>query len=105
MYRRLQVCIYFRWTRIEFINKITNNTKKFDREKAKKVISNCDFKNLQSLEKSNGFLEALTKKNSKEKIRFFNLGKNNDYRKLLDKDLIIKMNDIFQEELVKYKYE
>ena len=90
---------------IEFINKITNNTKKFDREKAKKVISNCDFENLQSLEKTNGFFEALTKKNSKEKIRFFNLGKNNDYRKLLDKDLRIKMNDIFQEELVKYNYE
>ena len=37
--------------------------------------------------------------------RFFNLGINNDYRKLLDKDLTIKMNDIFQEELVKYNYE
>ena len=33
------------------------------------------------------------------------LGKENDYRKLLNKDLINKMNNIFQEELVKYNYE
>ena len=64
-----------------------------------------NFKNLQNLEKNKGFSEALTKKNSKEKIKFFNLGEDNDYRKLLNEDLINKMNKIFQEELVKYKYE
>ena len=35
----------------------------------------------------------------------FNLGKDNDYKKLLNKNLINKMNNLFQEELVKYKYE
>ena len=90
---------------IEFIDKLANNKNKFDKEKAKKTIVSCNFKNLQNLEKNKGFSEALTKKNSKEKIKFFNLGKDNDYRKLLNEDLINKMNNIFQEELLKYKYE
>ena len=90
---------------IEFIDSLANNKNKFDKEKAKKTIVSCSFKNLQNLEKNKGFSEALTKKNSKEKIKFFNLGKENDYRKLLNEDLINKMNNIFQEELVKYKYE
>ena len=90
---------------IEFINKLANNKNKFDKEKAKKIIVSCSFENLQNLEKNKGFSEALTKKNSKEKIKFFNLGKENDYRKLLNEDLINKMNNLFQEELVKYKYE
>ena len=90
---------------IEFIDSLANNKNKFDKEKAKKTIVSCSFKNLQNLEKNKGFSEALTKKNSKEKIKFFNLGEDNDYRKLLNEDLINKMNKIFQEELVKYKYE
>ena len=90
---------------IEFIDKLANNKNKFDKEKAKKTIVSCNFENLQNLEKNKGFSEALTKKNSKEKIKFFNLGEKNDYRKLLNEDLINKMNNIFQEELVKYKYE
>ena len=90
---------------IEFIDKLANNKNKFDKEKAKKIIVSCSFENLQNLEKNKGFSEALTKKNSKEKIKFFNLGKENDYRKLLNEDLINKMNNLFQEELVKYKYE
>ena len=90
---------------IEFINKLTNSRQKFNKEKAKKVIINCDFKKLKDLEKKRGFSEAMTKKNSKEKINFFNLGKENNYKKLLKESFIIKMNDLFQEELVKYNYE
>ena len=47
----------------------------------------------------------MTKKNSREKIKFFNLGKQNNYKKILGEDLINKMNNLFQEELIKYKYE
>ena len=65
---------------IEFIDSLANNKNKFNKEKAKKTILSCNFENLQNLEKNEGFSEALTKKNSKEKIKFFNLGKKNDYR-------------------------
>ena len=90
---------------IDFINKLTNSKKIIDREKAKKSIKNCDFENLKRLEKEKGFAEAITKKGSSEKIKFFNLGINNNYKNLLDPILLAKMNDLFQSELVKYNYE
>ena len=90
---------------INFINKLSKSDEKFKNEKALKCIDNCNFNNLKKLEDEKGFSEAITKKGSDEKIKFFNLGKDNDYRKLLNENLISKMNNIFQEELVKFKYE
>ena len=90
---------------IKFINKLSKSDEKFNKEKALKCINNCNFDNLKKLEDEKGFAEAITKKGSDEKIKFFNLGKDNDYRKLLNENLINKMNNLFQEELVKYKYE
>jgi len=90
---------------LDFINKLTNSKKKIDREKAKKSIKNCDFENLKRLEQEKGFAEAIIKKGSNEKLKFFNLGINNNYKNLLDPTLLTKMNDLFQAELVKYNYE
>ena len=90
---------------IEFINSITNSKKIFNIEKAKNSINLCSFDNLKGLENKIGFDEAVTKKNSEEKIKFFNLGKNNDYKKLLNFDLIQQMNTEFKNELKKYKYD
>jgi len=90
---------------LDFINKLTNSKNSIDREKAKKSIKNCDFENLKKLEQEKGFAEAITKKGSNEKLTFFNLGKNNNYKNLLDPILLTKMNDLFQNELVKYNYE
>tara|TARA_Y100000590_G_scaffold379696_1_gene447516 strand:+ start:279 stop:1121 length:843 start_codon:yes stop_codon:yes gene_type:complete len=90
---------------LDFINKLTNSKKIIDREKAKKSIKNCDFENLKRLEQEKGFAEAITKKGSNEKLKFFNLGINNNYKNLLDSILLSKMNDLFQSELVKYNYE
>jgi len=90
---------------LDFINKLTNSKNSVDREKAKKSIKNCDFESLKKLEQEKGFAEAITKKGSNEKLTFFNLGKNNNYKNLLDPILLTKMNDLFQNELVKYNYE
>jgi len=90
---------------LNFINKLTNSKNPIDIEKAKKSIKNCDFENLKKLEQERGFAEAITRKGSNEKLSFFNLGKNNNYKKLLDPILLNKMNDLFQNELVKFNYE
>jgi len=90
---------------LDFINKLTNSKNSVDRKKAKKSIKNCDFENLKKLEQEKGFAEAITKKGSNEKLTFFNLGKNNNYKNLLDPILLTKMNDLFQNELIKYNYE
>ena len=90
---------------LNFINDLTNSKKSIDRDKAKEAIRNCDFEKLKKLEKEKGFAESITKKGSDEKIPFFNLGTDNNYKNLLDSKLLNKMNELFQTELVKYNYE
>ena len=85
-----------------FINDITKSKKSFDREKAKKTIRSCEFKKMQKLELENGFEEAMIKKDTNERIKFFNLGKRNNYKELLDSKLIDKMNFSFQDQIKKY---
>ncbi|MDC3035988.1 sulfotransferase domain-containing protein [Candidatus Pelagibacter sp.] len=87
-----------------FIIRISGIKNTFDKEKAKKVIKECQFENLQKLEQIEGFREAVFKKGTKEKIKFFNMGKKNDFRKLLDKELVEEMNILYEEQLNKYNY-
>ena len=68
------------------------------------AIENCNFEKLQKLEKEKGFYEAISKKNSSEKIKFFNLGNKNNYRDLLNKNLLDEMNLFYKDELKKYDY-
>jgi len=89
----------------EFIKKITKMKKSLDREKAKKIIRSCEFDKLQKLEQEKGFKESMIIKESNKKLKFFNLGKKNDYKKLLDDKLIDEMNNFYQKQLQKYKYE
>tara|TARA_B100000902_G_scaffold90142_1_gene93861 strand:- start:855 stop:1700 length:846 start_codon:yes stop_codon:yes gene_type:complete len=89
----------------DFIQKISKSEKKFDNEKAKKIIKECKFDKLQRLEKINGFRESMIGKNNNKRLRFFNLGSDNDYKKLLDDDLVNEMNNLYKTELQKYSYE
>ena len=52
---------------IDFINKITKSKKSLDNEKIKNCIESTKFENMQKLEKEQGFVEAITKKNSSER--------------------------------------
>ena len=90
---------------IEFINKVTKSNIKFDKEKAKTSVKNCEFSKLKKLEDKYGFAEAVNKKDTNEKLNFFNLGKDNNYKKLLSEELISKINNLYHEELIKFKYE
>ena len=88
-----------------FIKKISGIKNVFDKEKAKKIIRSCNFENLQKLEREEGFNEAVYKKGTMKKIRFFNMGKKNDFRKLLSKSLIEEMGNLYKKQLKKYDYE
>ena len=90
---------------IEFINKISNSPKTFDKSKGKNSIKNTSFEKLQRMENDHGFAEAMNKKGTNKKIKFFNLGQKNNYKNLLSQDLIIKMNEFYKEELIKFNYE
>ena len=90
---------------IEFINKISNSSKIFNKSKGKNSIKNTSFEKLQRMENDHGFAEAVNKKGTNKKIKFFNLGQKNNYKNLLSQDLIIKMNEFYKEELIKFNYE
>ena len=66
---------------IEFIKKVSKLKEDFNQKKAEMAIENCNFEKLQKLEKEKGFYEAISKKNSSEKIKFFNLGNKNNYKR------------------------
>ena len=65
---------------IEFINKISNSSKTFDKSKGKNSIKNTSFEKLQRMENDHGFAEAMNKKGTNKKIKFFNLGQKNNYK-------------------------
>ena len=90
---------------VEFVNKTLNIKEKIDINKLKNSVNSTNFNKLKNEEKNNGFIEAVLSKKNKEKIPFFNLGPDNDWRKILDKDQKSKLTNIFKEDLIELGYE
>ena len=88
-----------------FINKVGNLKNEFDKEKAKKCIKNCSFDILKKEEEKSGFPEALLGQKTQNKIKFFNLGKDNDWKKILPKSILNQLNKILASDLEKFKYD
>ena len=89
---------------IEFINKTLNIQKKFDKNKLKNSVQSTSFNKLQLLEKKHGFSEAVISKKTNNKIPFFFLGPENDWKKILAEDLKIKLNNTFEKNLKELSY-
>ena len=90
---------------ITFINKITNNSEKINKLKIKSVLNSTIFEKLKKTEIDKGFSEAIPSKDNKnKKISFFNLGPNNDWRKILEKGTIEKLDKIFHKEIKELAY-
>jgi len=89
---------------LEFIKKITNSKNNIDKQKLLKCVENCKFSNLKTMEREKGFDESMVDKKTGEKITFFNLGEKNNFKDILEKNLINEMNDYFKYQLKKYKY-
>ena len=47
----------------------------------------------------------MNKSGSDKKLPFFNLGKDNDYKILLNEEFISEINSNFKDELIKFKYQ
>jgi hypothetical protein len=90
---------------IKFINKLSNLENLIDETKAKQSISSCEFEKLKKLENKNGFSEAMVDKKTKKKISFFNLGRENDYKRLLKTNLIDEMSSLYNQQIKKFNYE
>ena len=89
---------------IEFINKSLNIKEEVNSDKLKNSVNSTYFEKLKSDEKKNGFVEAVPTRTRKEKIPFFYLGPDNDWKKILDKDQQIELNDMFKEDLINLGY-
>ena len=61
-------------------------------------ISSTNFTNLRNKEEMEGFEESVYS-SSGEKKRFFNLGFNNRWQKILPKNILLKLNNTFQNDL------
>ena len=88
---------------IKFIYKITNNPKKIDILKLKNALNSTTFEKLQEREKKYGFSEAVSFTNT-EKSQFFNLGPKNDWKKIMNKKLKNKINNVFEKNLKELSY-
>ena len=84
---------------IEFINKVTQSNQMINEKKILQCVENCKFSNLKKIENENGFDEAMTQKQTGKKITFFNLGKDNDYRKILNKNILSEINKHFKKRI------
>jgi hypothetical protein len=89
---------------IDFINKINNQSVHFNKNKAKNSINSTNFDKLKKMENEFGFEEAIKSKKNQKKIPFFNLGPNNDWKKLVPQELKNQINDTFKKELKEFGY-
>ena len=89
---------------IMFIDKVTKSKNEFDKDKTEICVKNCDFNNLKKLESTKGFDESMVKRGSDEKLKFFNLGKDNNYNNILEKKLINEMTNYYKKEIIKFNF-
>ena len=89
---------------IEFINKTTGINNKIYKNKLKNSVQSTLFNKLKDNEKKHGFSEAILSKKSNKKIPFFFLGPENDWKKILPKDLKTKLNKTYEKNLKELSY-
>ena len=89
---------------IEFINKTTGINNKIYKNKLKNSVQSTLLNKLKDNEKKHGFSEAILSKKSNKKIPFFFLGPENDWKKILPKDLKTKLNKTYEKNLKELSY-
>ena len=80
---------------IEFIIYICNFKQQFQKQKAIRAIDSTNFSKLSEMEKKIGFNEAIQSKKNNNKIPFFSMGINNDWKKIIEKDFQKKLTTEF----------
>ena len=73
-------------------------------KKIDNALNTTNFENLKTMEKQVGFIKQPIHGKINKKINFFNLGKNNDWRKILDKDIANQISKKFEKEMKELNY-
>ena len=80
-----------------------NEKSSIDEKKLINSINSTNFSNLRNKEENEGFEESVYSKSGQKK-RFFNLGFNNRWQKILPKNILHKLNNTLQNELYDLGY-
>ena len=89
---------------LKFIYKLNKKKLEVDQVKFKNAIESTSFERMKNLEKEVGFIESKINKKTGKKISFFNLGKKNDWKKLIDPTIKEKVENAFKEEMEELGY-
>ena len=72
--------------------------------KLNKVIKTTEFESMKKKEENETFYEAVIDNNTGKRKNFFNLGPQNNWRKLLDKKIVDKIEQHFEKEMIELGY-
>jgi len=91
------------------LNRIIIFLKKFmtfmyDDYKIQNIISSTSFERMQKMENDEGFFEMPFKESDQDKVKFFNKGKKNDWRKYLNKNESDIIENKFEKEMKELGY-
>ena len=89
---------------LKFIYKINKKNFKVDKVKFKNVIDSTSFERMKMLENELGFDENVIDPTTGKKKTFFNLGKKNNWKKLIDPKIKEKIENAFKEEMSELEY-
>ncbi len=90
---------------VNFVNKITNRDEIIDNNKLNNAIKSTNFESMQKIEELGQFEEKVYSEKTYKQKKFFHLGPKNDWKKILDKKIIEKINVSYLEELKNLKYD
>ena len=89
---------------LKFIYKLNKKNFNVDKVKFKNAIDTTSFERMKALEKEDKFFENKINKKTGKKVSFFNLGKKNDWKKMLDPKIKEKIENVFKEEMKELGY-
>jgi len=75
-----------------------------DEKKINNVLESTTFKKLRQMENKYGFEESVISSQANKKNKFFNLGKENNWKKLLNTRIQKKVEKIFESDMIELKY-
>ena len=90
---------------IVFMNAVCKFNNRVDEQRLKNSIETTTFDKLKKLEEEGSFKENVFLKNKKIKPKFFYLGKENNWKSILNDEMKNKMNTYYQKDLIDLGYE
>ena len=89
---------------LKFIHDLKKIDFSLDKNKFKNSIDTTNFNRMQKMEEKYGFEESMLDKISGKKRKFFNLGSQTDWNKLLSEKLCKDIEDKFEKEMNELNY-